>query len=242
MCRLLSYVCASDVAARVAADVLPSFTALSAEHKDGWGMAWHESDGVHVVREPATARDSARYAGVVASVATDAALLHLRLASPGIPVAEENSHPFLRDGYAFGHNGFVGPIDDVEKLVAPDLAPEGSTDSERYFLAVLTRIRDGEPADSALLNTAVDLLALTETSGANAILLADDALHVVCAYRPGSQPPGRPDDYFALRYRADDAAVVVASTGVARDDWHDLPNRSVLSVDRSSRMYSVTSV
>lgn len=241
MCRLLSFVCAPAVAARVAADVLPAFTALSCEHKDGWGMAWHDTDGLHTVREPQAAHTSTRYADVVSTVTTSAALLHLRLASPGLAVAEENSHPFLRDGCAFGHNGFVGPIGDLDKFHAPDLVAAGSTDSEKYFLSVLTRMRDGEPAHLALLSTALDLLDLAETSSANASLLTADALHMVCAYRPGSQPPGRLEDYFTLRYRAEASAVIVGSDGVARDDWQRLPNRSVLSVDRVSRRCVVTS-
>lgn len=241
MCRLLCYVCPAEAPAQAAADVLPAFTAMSAEHKDGWGIAWHSPEGIRTIREPATAMHSSRYAEAVKAVATDAALLHLRLASPGIPVAEVNSHPFLRDGMAFGHNGFVGPVETVDTLIGPGLEPEGTTDSERYFLAVLSRVRDGAGAGEALLKTALDLVALSDTSSANAVLLTDDALHVVCAYRPGSQPPGRPSDYFALRYRADPDAVVVASTGVARDGWTDLPNRSVLSVVRATRECTVAS-
>jgi predicted glutamine amidotransferase len=239
MCRLLSYVCPAQTPSRAVADVLPSFTAMSAEHKDGWGMAWHAADGVAVVREPAAAIDSARYADVVGSVVTDAALLHLRLATPGIPVAEANSHPFVRDGFAFGHNGFVGPIESVEKMAAPDLQASGSTDSERYFLAVLTRIRAGQRPAHALLDTAVDLLALPETSSANAVLLTADEVHTVCAYVPGREPAGRGTEYFALRYQAGKDAVVVASTGVARDDWAELPNRTVLSIARESRELSI---
>lgn len=240
MCRLLSYVSAPDAAVRVAADVLPAFTALSAEHKDGWGMAWHAPDGVRLVRQPGAAHTSARYADLVNSVTSDAGLLHLRLASPGLPVCEVNSHPFLRDGYAFAHNGFVGPIGDPGSLHPADFVAQGTTDSEQYFLAVLTRLRDGEPAHRALLDTALALLDLPDTSSANAGLLTPDALHMVCAYRPGSEPPGRTEDYFTLRYRATDDAVVVASEGVARPDWQLLANRSVLSIDRASRSYTVT--
>ena len=238
MCRLLSYVCATE--GLIAADVLPAFTAMSTEHNHGWGLAWHAADGLHTEREPARAADSQRYRDLLDTTRTDAALVHLRLATPGLPVADRNTHPFVRDGLAFTHNGVVGPLTDIEALLDDDLHPAGDTDSERYFLAVLARVRAYTAPADALLQIAHRMLALPASSCANAMLLTDDALHVVCAYRPDRRPTGHGADYFELHYRVTPGAVVVASSGVPREGWTRLSNGSVLSVARKSLDYTVT--
>lgn len=235
MCRLLSYVAAREAApADVLADVLPAFTELSADHKDGWGLAWPGVDGVQAVREPLAARVSERYTAALRDTVADAALLHLRLATPGLAVADANTHPFVRDGIAFIHNGFVGPIPEIEPMIHPDLPPEGDTDSERYFLALLTELRRGATPQRALADTAQQVLALDTSSSANAMLLTENALHVTCAYLPGKEPPGRDADYFVLRYRITPDAVIVASSGLPEAGWKVLPNGAVLSVARKS--------
>jgi predicted glutamine amidotransferase len=213
---------------------LDDFTAMSREHKDGWGLAWHSGTGIAGVREPRTAADDPSYRARLDDTVTDAAMVHLRLATPGLPVTDANTHPFLRNGMAFMHNGFVGPIAALDALVAAGPAPVGDTDSERYFLAVLALMDTGVGAADALHATAHRMLTLAHTSGANAMLLTDDALHVVCAYRPGTEPPGRPADYFELRYRADETSIVIASTGVQQDGWTVLPNGHVLTVHRKA--------
>lgn len=241
MCRLLSYVCAAEATpTKVLADLVPRFSAMSREHKHGWGMAWLDPDGVQVVREPVAALNSDRFEEVTTTVSSNVAMLHLRLATGDLAVSAANTHPFLYDGLAFMHNGSIEPIPDIESLIAHDLRPGGETDSERYFLAVLSSIRSGESREQALLGTAKRLLDLPMASGANAMLLTPYALHVVCAYHPGTQPPGRPDDYFGLRYRADEYSIVVASTGVPQDGWEELPNGSVLTIARNVLEYTVT--
>jgi predicted glutamine amidotransferase len=238
MCRLLSCVCVAD--SPLAADVLPAFTAMSTEHCDGWGLAWHTPDGLRTEREPVRAGDSRRYRDLLDTTRTDAALLHLRLATPGLPVTHPNTHPFLRDGLAFMHNGVVGPTAHIDALLDDDLPPVGDTDSERYFLAMLGLVRAGAAPAAALLQTAHRMLALSATSSANAMLLTDDALHVVCAYRPDRLPSNQGQDYFDLHYRVRPDAVVVASSGVPQSGWTRLSNGSVLSVARTSLDCTVT--
>jgi predicted glutamine amidotransferase len=233
MCRLLSYVSAREsAAARTLANVAPAFTAMSSAHADGWGIAWRGPDGVRGVREARSARRSPLFGNTVASVITDAAILHLRDATTGLPIDATNTHPFVRDGFAFMHNGFVGPIGDIDAMIDSDLVPIGRTDSERYFLAVLTEIRAGRDVADALLAVADRVVELAGSTSANAMLLSSEALHVVCAYRPGRQPPEFGEDYFALRYLRTDESVVIGSTGIEQAGWTDLPERSVLTLDR----------
>ena len=50
MCRLLGYCSrgSASVAGLLTGDGLRAFTALSAFHSDGWGMAWYDDDGPHI--------------------------------------------------------------------------------------------------------------------------------------------------------------------------------------------------
>ena len=241
MCRLLGYVAACDkVPADALADVLPAYTALSVHHCDGWGVAWRTPNGVRAVRQPVAAKDSAQYARVVERTRTDAAALHLRMATKGSTVGAENTHPFVRDGLAFTHNGFVGPIRQLEPFVDPGLRPQGSTDSEWYFLAVLTAMRHGLSVAEALGETARRLLALDASFSANATLLTPDALYSVCAWAPERLPEDRDASYFALRYRVGPDAVVVGSNELPQDGWSTLPTGAVLRVERGSLRCSIS--
>lgn len=235
MCRLLSYagIGESSISQALGAS-LSAFTAMSCEHADGWGVAWHARDRVQTAREPRDAGQCARYAETMDTCVTDAALVHLRDATDGLPIDRTNTHPFLRDGIAFAHNGFVGPIPALERLIAPELTPESGTDSERYFLAVLSAIRAGAAPQEALLDVARRALTFERTTSANAILLTTQAIHAVCAYRPGSHPPEFSDDYFALRHRRTDDLVVLSSTGIEQEGWAEMPNVSVLTLTRKS--------
>src|SRR5919199_979050 len=66
------------------------------------------------------------------------------------------THPFTDGRMAFAHNGAIRPASALDALVAPELRAdrEGTTDSERYFLAVADRARRMEPADALAQTTA----------------------------------------------------------------------------------------
>jgi predicted glutamine amidotransferase len=235
MCRLLGFVAAHETTpADALADQLPAFTAMSAEHASGWGLAWCEGTDVRTVREPVPALKSEAYRAALRHTATDAGVLHIRLGSPGMAVEPANTHPFLCDGTAFAHNGFVGAPDLIAPRVDKDLLARGGTDSEQYFLAVLTATRRGATPERALLDTARTLLETEGTTSANAMLLTRDALYAVCAFNQGCEPAGRDPDYYALRFRQGADAVVVGSTGVPQPGWTTLAVGHVLTVDRGT--------
>jgi len=149
MCRMMSMV------GRVPDDdALGQFRGLAAEgnvlpgstcgHGDGWGFAafrggapaFFEKSGRSATEDPRfpLAGDALRAAR------PDTLLCHLRKASKG-SVDDVNAHPFLREGIAFCHNG---GIRQSELIPVYDLEPEGGTDSERFFLNILGRLKSGE--------------------------------------------------------------------------------------------------
>lgn len=245
MCRLLGYVAAEprslhDLLGAVGYD---EFTALSAMHKDGWGMAWRQADGTLAVdKSPQPANRSDRYRDLAHRRLSDAGIVHLRWATPTLAVTEANSHPFVRDGMAFAHNGRILPPPALTRLVAPGLRAEleGTTDSERFFFAVRSRLAAGAPdLVTALQNAAREIIASFDCSSLNCLLMTERHLYALSCYDEELRPLPAEPEHFMLRWRRLSSAVLVASSGWAQDDWNEVPNGHVLVVDRATREANV---
>ncbi len=240
MCRLLGVVSThvAPLPALLGADQQP-FCALSERHKDGWGLAYWDANGIlQRERSPEQARSSSGYAAAVDAAHTDAALLHLRRASSGLSVETTNTHPFREEGVAFAHNGFATPTSALDALLAQHGggACEGTTDSERYFRLVLALMQDMTP-ERALLRAAKLIALASRAEALNALLLTDDALYAIRADNPEvTLENGNVPAEYALHWAQSAAAVTIASTGWERDPqrWRELPNWHVLKVRRAT--------
>jgi predicted glutamine amidotransferase len=265
MCRILGY-CASDdvsVADLVGEANLDAFTALSAWHRDGWGMAAHDGaghdtaqhgavqDGLRVVKSPLPACDDPDYQRLAQEPLGDTGLVHLRWATPGLAVEDRNSHPFTYGGFALAHNGAIHPQDRLPELLPPEWEHRltSGTDSERYFLHIMSGL-DAYGGDvlKAVTETVRHIREEFTPNSLNAILLAPDALYAIAWHNPELIPveairarnsPEVPELYFNLAYRQTAEGVVVASTGWPQEGWTQLPNGSVLVVDRATRAIQV---
>jgi predicted glutamine amidotransferase len=236
MCRLLGVVTGTPVPlAESLGSHAGAFRELSAEHCHGWGAAHTGSAGLTVVRHTTPAREGAEFAELAARE-TDAAVLHIRLASPGMPLRAVNTHPFSADGAAFVHNGHFLPPDVLDGLAAE---PQGNTDSERYFLRVLALLRDHEPP-AAIAAAAAEIAGQAEFSSLNCLLLTEQALYAYTQHDPDSPVSRRRGaDFFDLRYRVEPGRVLVGSTGWPQDGWQVLPQRHVLEIERKSLRVAV---
>ncbi len=238
MCRLLAVVSAVPQPLAVSlGDLLPGFTALSSFHQDGWGIAAGSQSRMVLAKAPRRALDDPAFSAALSSTVTDAGLIHIRWATPGFGLCTGNTHPFVYGQMAFAHNGSAEPVQAIWDQVDADLRQdvEGSTDSEAYFRAVLTRMRRADPPD-ALIQAASAIRSVTAISGLNAMLLTQDALYVYAdhdADSPASRRHG--PDYFPIRYQRRAGSVVVSSTGYepVNLQWQQLPQRHVLRVGRA---------
>jgi predicted glutamine amidotransferase len=256
MCRLLGY-CAkapASLAGLLGPAGLADFTALSAMHGDGWGMAWY--DGAEPVVAKSLTRASAEpaFAELAGRPLGQLGLLHLRWATPGLPVQDANTHPFRRDGWVLAHNGAIHPQDRLGELLPPDWERQlgGTTDSERYFLHLMWRLaeRDGDMV-AAIGDTTADIAGRFAPNSLNAILLGPGTLYAISSHDPDRIPrdllaqrglAGRSDDieaYFDLSYTQTADAVVVASSGWPMPGWTPLPRGHVLAVDQATLATSV---
>jgi predicted glutamine amidotransferase len=242
MCRLLGYATRTPHSVgELLGDGFPAFTGLSRRHPHGWGIAWSDPSGqTEVAKAPEAAHRSDRYRELATGRRAAAGVVHLRWASTGMPLTEANTHPFTAGGLAFAHNGLVKPADRLEELIAPELIGQlrGGTDSERYFLALRTALRDAD-LPQAVGRTVAAMRDRLVRSSLNAVLLTPDRLIAVCEHDERLCARKDECESFVLRYRVTAEAVTVASSGWLREDWPTLPNGSMLVVDRATLATSV---
>ena len=256
MCRLLGY-CSRDaasVAELLGTESFRAFTSLSELHGDGWGMAWYAGSRPAVWKSADRAGSEPEYDKLAWQPLGDLGLVHLRWATPGLPVEDRNSHPFTYGQFALAHNGAIHPQDRLPELLPPSWEHKltSGTDSERYFLHIMASLEASDAGQEAGQESVVKAVADTvrhirddyAPNSLNAILLGPDALYAISWHNPGLIPyeairarnsPEVPEKYFDLAYRQTPEAVVVASTGWPQDGWTSLPNGSVLVVDRATR-------
>jgi predicted glutamine amidotransferase len=251
MCRVLGYGSRShaSVAELIGEPGLREFTALSAAHGDGWGMAARNGGDLQISKAPRRASDDPDYERLAHSPIGDLGLVHLRWATPGLPVLDRNSHPFRYGDFAMAHNGAIHPQDRLPQMLPPQWEQRlsGSTDSERYFLHIMYRLEArGGDVVAAVADTVQHIRANYAPNSLNAILLAPGRLYAISWHDPERIPYAamrerglRGSDteascYFDLDYLVTENTVVVASTGWPQDGWNVLPNGSVLIIDQAT--------
>lgn len=249
MCRLLGYCSrgSASVAGLLTQEGLGEFTALSAFHADGWGMAWYDADGPQVRKSARRAAEEPEYARLAQCALGDLGLVHLRSATPGLGIGYPNSHPFRFGPYTLAHNGAIHPQGRLGEMLPAEWERRlaGSTDSERYLLHIMWRLeaRRGDMI-AAVADTVAGMAARYAVNSLNAVLLAPAKMYMISWHDPARIPadelrkrglastPEEVAGYFHLACRATGDAVVVASSGWPQPGWTMLPNNTVLAVDR----------
>ncbi|MDQ2959950.1 MAG: class II glutamine amidotransferase [Candidatus Dormibacteraeota bacterium] len=262
MCRLLAFSGREPltVARALGHQDLAAFRALSRQHADGWGMAWwadlDASDDPLVERSTRCAADDPHFAEVTTTAAADSGFVHLRWATHGLPIVPANTHPFTHGPLAFAHNGAIHPEERWDEILPSGWKSQmrGTTDSERYFLAIVARLDDGEPMRDAVASVVDRIFADLQPTSLNAILLSPEALYVISAYDPTRAPTlnassggvstsTEPDlAFYDLHHRIRDDSIVVASAGFPQrpeDGWVPLENMRLLRIERGTLATSV---
>lgn len=142
MCQLLGMNC------NVPTDIVFSFTGFATrggrtdEHKDGWGIAFFEGNGVrHFVDHQAAVASPIAELIKRYPIKSKNVVAHIRKATHGT-VALENCHPFVRElwghYWVFAHNG---NLENFAPKLTGAYHPVGSTDSEHAFCFLLQQLR-----------------------------------------------------------------------------------------------------
>jgi predicted glutamine amidotransferase len=243
MCRLLGYVASEECTfADVIGEGFENFIELSKEHKHGWGISASSTNTrtTTLVRDLTLAAESAKFDESANELKSDGALLHLRLASKGITVDLSNNHPFVYGEFSFMHNGTIRSISEIEKLVDPRYLSQftSTTDSERYFYAVLTAIDELGLLEG--VRKAVRTLATNcDFTSINCMLLSPDYMVTVCEFNESDATEWTVNSHYELRYSVEDGVIKVASTGWGKDHWSGLENHSILVINRRDLTFEV---
>ncbi|MBI2706346.1 MAG: ergothioneine biosynthesis protein EgtC [Actinobacteria bacterium] len=244
MCRFLGY-----VGPRVEVDALifappfglerqawaPRRQQFGNVNADGWGIAWYD---LEVRPEPARYRTTVpmwadrNFREMAPLLSSSCVIAAVRDATPGMPVEESGTAPFLSGRYVFAHNGLIdGFRSGVGTMLRRALSTErdsqilGSSDSEVAFAMLLDRIDKGAPLDLAVRETIAEIRSI---SAGRLNFLVSDGDQVV-ASRAGDSlfvsssatPHGR--------------ATLVASEPL--DDgahWTDVPGESLVIARRDA--------
>ena len=111
MCRLLAYVhsgSALSMRETLGDLVLDEFQKLAVVHRDGWGIVRMSSNSLSSYISTSPAFSDATMFKALTAQPTNSAILHERLASPGIGLLLDNQQPFVYKNVAFAHNGTIG--------------------------------------------------------------------------------------------------------------------------------------
>lgn len=159
------------------------------EHRDGWGIALHDTDACKLIVDHLPSVSSPAAAALrQRPLKARNVVAHIRKATQG-RVARENSHPFVRQlwgkSWSFAHNGNLAAFSP-----APDVGyvPDGETDSERAFCHLLAGLRQrftaAPPQPGALIATVAALAGQIARHGSFNFILSDgDLLFAYCSTR-----------------------------------------------------------
>ncbi len=238
MCRLLGYSAPTPTTFNdVVGSNFKEFIKLADDHCDGWGIATTTSNKASLFKEPVAATKSATFAEQLEKYRSKAALLHLRWATEGMAVNENNTHPFTYEDITFIHNGSITPPTALDSLIDKKYLQlaKGNTDSERYFLYLLTQIEKHGFVEGVKKGLTY-IKDNCSFSSINMMIINQSTFIAACIYNQDKIPDKFKDspDYYHLKYTKRDGQVVVASSGWNQDGWQEIPNGSAIIVDKKN--------
>jgi glutamine amidotransferase len=123
-------------------------------HKDGWGIAFNEGKDFRIIKEAAPASNSACLLFIEGhDFKSQIVISHIRRATAATAASFTNTHPFARELYGFthvfAHNGDVPGVF-TGGFEPRYYYPQGETDSERAFCALMDRLRAVLSPENAL--------------------------------------------------------------------------------------------
>lgn len=259
MCRL--YALKASEPTRVECSLVHAQNALMAQstgdaeglvHGHGWGVADY-ADGVPLIEKQTWAAfHGEHFAKKAARVYAHTVVAHIRRATVGIQ-SIENTHPFEYGRWIFAHNGTVPNFMKVRDRMIPEVDPmlrndiKGTTDSEHIFYYLLS-LHMRQPATPLVDIVTRGLRQIVRWSheidptrkiGLNIILTDGNSL---VGSRLGRtlwhlerdlefECPICNKSHVHHEVEADYKAVEVASEPLSDENWRELPDGVVFSVD-----------
>ncbi|KAJ1463349.1 nucleophile aminohydrolase [Pelagophyceae sp. CCMP2097] len=188
---------------------------------DGFGVGWYGCEGDAAVFRSVTPAWSNRNLRELTSVVrSKCCFAHVRAATPGSVVNEENCHPFRYGRLLWQHNGHIEGFVKLKRRIIAMLPDDlfsdvvkGQTDSEYCFALLLAQLRDPKrkelfgaaELEFAMLNTLALLQSLLETEGITDgfstcnFALTDGGTVIITRYCDKAPEIPSPSLYFTFR-------------------------------------------
>lgn len=198
-------------------------------HQDGWGIAGYLGGratyfGRSSKGAVADAENFERASNKALNSGSKIIVAHIRKASEG-EIKVENSHPFILGDWIFCHNGNVF---DSSKLVILSCTYEGSTDSERMFKFLVSKLEHRGPRyyREALFAAIKELKEKCRYTSLTFLLSSGEYL---IGYRDFSEE----EDYYTLFYAYAHNCIMFCSEQLPGREWIEMNNRELIMITKT---------
>jgi len=170
MCRIFAMAAATDLPPAIKSRLLRTFFQSNADtYSGGWGVGYFTDEGPIVIKEPIKATESFALPGAVRRVEPGFLMAHVRNPTSGDRNVL-NTHPFMKDGWIFSHNGTLGNPHSLRARLLERYSDDllGSTDSEVMFHYLLQRIEQAGGAEAGVVG-AIRVLSRDDGEGTSSL-------------------------------------------------------------------------
>lgn len=237
MCRIFAY--SGDLGSDECSLAVTEFAKLAQHgsvplgiesgHTDGWGLYASNGGKEVYVRSAGEAGAEKLLTALQPVRGAGQALIHLRKATVGANKIA-NTHPFLRSGVAFCHNGSIRSFPDSQSSLL-----EGDTDSEKYFMRILGRMSDRELATmKSAVEAEVSALKTGDWTSLTCVLKSNSGL--VLNYMWNESHPKteemKLEDYYTFFVGRKADQIILCSEKLPLDgfEWEALVNGTTLAI------------
>ena len=229
------------------------------DHTDGWGIAAYHDGQPEVYRKTTAAYKDGHFSTTAESIYSTAIVAHVRRATVG-KGSIDNTHPFVSGQWTFAHNGTLTGFDKFRSQLEQETHSQwqsqrtGETDSEQYFLWLMSRmeengldndLREAEASESvtALIRNYVgDLATLCEKAAPDEsprlnFVLTDGLTMLACRWNNSLFMIRREGIYeceicgiphIHHHETVNHKAIAIASEPVTHEIWEEVANHSVV--------------
>lgn len=247
MCRLLAY--SGNIQNKDFLNALEQFSKLAKDgcvpcgiepgHLDGWGIhTSNEKEEVYFRSIDPITTDKITNVIDPMTHTHGQTIAHLRKATVGKNTIS-NTHPFLRSGITFCHNGSIHVFPKTS-FTEDRYLREGHTDSETFFLRILDRV-SGQIGDATLENIQEalrqeieEIKMNSEWTSLTCLIKTKDG--ILLNYAHNEEHPDvsklKLNDYYTMYIGKKGDTTILCSETLDLDDftWEKLANNTVLAI------------